>query len=509
VSESADPSLNRGAIAACLVLGVFMQALDTTIANVALPYMQGSVSASQDEIAWVLTSYIVAAAIMTPASGFLASRFGVKRVYLVSIAGFTIASMLCGAAQSLQQIVLFRIIQGMCGAALAPLAQAVLYNIMPRNQQGGSMAIFGIAVMVGPVLGPVLGGALTEYLNWRYVFYVNLPFGIVAFIGTIIFMPNFAKAGSQKLDWFGFAALSIAIGALQILLDRGVEKDWFSSPEIIIETIIAVTAFYLFLVHTFTTRQPFLKPDLFGNRNFSAGIIFILIVGLTYFASMALQPPYIQGLMNYPVVTTGLVMGPRGVGTMAAMLFVGRLVRKYDIRYLLALGVAFSAGSFYEMMQWTPDVSPTTIIVVGLIQGVGLGFLFVPLSMATLGNLTPEQRPEGASIYNLARNIGSSIGISVVNSLLSHNSQVLHASIAAAITPFNRNMSPHVMRFWNPAARSGAAALDSVIQQQASIIAYNDDYKMLMVAMLASLPLLIMFTHSRVTANTKIEPVHE
>jgi MFS transporter, DHA2 family, multidrug resistance protein len=301
--------------------------------------------------------------------------------------------------------------------------------------------------------------------------------------------------------------LSLAIGALQILLDRGEEKDWFSSPEIIIETIVAALAFYLFLVQTFTARQPFLKPVLFENRNFTAGIIFILIVGLTYFASMALQPPYIQGLMNYPVVTTGFVMGPRGVGTMGSMLFAGRLVRKYDVRYLLAVGVALSAGSFYEMMQWTPGISPITIMVVGVVQGLGLGFLFVPLSMATLGNLTAEERPEGASIYNLARNIGSSIGISVVNSILTRNSQILHANIAAAVTPFNRNMQPGVMRFWDPATRSGAAALDSVIQQQATTIAYNDDYKMLMLAMLASLPLLVMFTHGKVT--TKIDTIHE
>jgi MFS family permease len=229
VNEKAEIPLKRGAIAACLMLGVFMQALDTTIANVALPYMQGSVSASQDEIAWVLTSYIVAAAIMTPATGFLAGRFGVKRLFLLSIGGFTLASILCGAAQSLDQIVLFRVLQGMCGAALSPLAQSVMFNIMPRNRQGGGMAVFGIAVMVGPVLGPVIGGALTEYLNWRYVFYVNVPFGIVAFIGSLIFLPEFAKDTTRKLDWFGFAMLSIAIGALQILLDRGEEKDWFGN----------------------------------------------------------------------------------------------------------------------------------------------------------------------------------------------------------------------------------------------------------------------------------------
>jgi DHA2 family multidrug resistance protein len=509
VNEKAEIPLKRGAIAACLMLGVFMQALDTTIANVALPYMQGSVSASQDEIAWVLTSYIVAAAIMTPATGFLAGRFGVKRLFLLSIGGFTLASILCGAAQSLDQIVLFRVLQGMCGAALSPLAQSVMFNIMPRNRQGGGMAVFGIAVMVGPVLGPVIGGALTEYLNWRYVFYVNVPFGIVAFIGSLIFLPEFAKDTTRKLDWFGFAMLSIAIGALQILLDRGEEKDWFSSPEIIIETLVCCLAFYLFLVQTFMARQPFLKPGLFENRNYAAGVIFAFVVGLTYFASMALQPPYLQELMNYPVLATGLVMGPRGIGTMVSMLIAGRLVARIDIRFLLIVGVALSAGSFYQMMHWTPDVSETTLAVVGFFQGAGLGFLFVPLSTATLGTLTPEQRAEGAGVYNLTRNIGSSVGISIANSLLSHNAQVLHANISAAITPFDRNMQPGIMRFWDPGVRSGAAALDNMIQQQAQIIAYNDDYKMLMLAILASLPLLFIFTNAKAAAQTKVEILHE
>ena len=429
---------NRAAITVCVMLATLMQALDTTIANVALPYMQGSVSASQDQIAWVLTSYIAAAAIMTPPTGYLASRFGTKRLFLMSVAGFTVASMLCGLAESLVQIVLFRILQGVFGAALVPLSQAVLLNSYPKERQGSAMAIWGMAVMVGPILGPILGGWLTENYSWRYIFYINLPVGALAFLGMLAFLPDSGRNEDQKLDWFGFATLSLAIGAMQILLDRGEEKDWFGSGEIWIETIVAASAFYLFLVHTFTSAEPFVRPSLFRDRNFAAGTLFIAIVGLTYYASMALQPPYLQGLMNYPVVTAGLVMGPRGVGTMAAMIVVGRLVGRVDTRLLLAFGLALVAWSFYDMTGWTPAVSQTTIIIVGMIQGIGLGFLFVPLSTAILATLAPEDRTEGAGIFSLARNMGSSVGISVVNSLLVQNTQINHADIAQHVTAVNR-----------------------------------------------------------------------
>ena len=339
MGDEAAPTVHRGPLTVCIILATLMQALDTTIANVALPYMQGSVSASQDQIAWVLTSYIVAAAIMTPPTGFLASRFGLKNLFLVAIAGFTVASMLCGMAQSLSQIVLFRILQGAFGASLVPLSQTVLFASYPRERQGFAMALFGIGVMIGPVLGPVLGGWLTENYSWRYVFYINLPIGILDLIGIIVFLPGTSRNAASKLDWFGFGTLSVGIGALQLVLDRGEQLDWFSSGEIIIEAIIAVSALYLCLVHTFTADNPFVRPSLFRDRNFSAGIIFIALVGLTYYASMALQPPYLQGLMDYPVVTAGLVMGPRGVGTMASMLIVGRLVGRVDTRILLAIGL--------------------------------------------------------------------------------------------------------------------------------------------------------------------------
>jgi DHA2 family multidrug resistance protein len=488
---------NRPAITACVSLATLMQALDTTIANVALPHIQGSVSASQDEIGWVLTSYITAAAIMTPLTGFLAGRFGLRRLFLVSIAGFTIASMLCGIADSVVEIVLYRLLQGGFGAALVPLSQSILVAINPPEKQGSAMALWGIAVMAGPILGPVIGGWLTENYTWRYIFYLNLPIGIFTFIGVRAFLAESPPRPGEKLDWFGFGTLSIAIGAFQVLLDRGQEKDWFGSAEIVGEAIVAGAALYLFLVRTFTAERPFVRPQLFGDRNFTAGSLLGVVVGLTYYASLALQPPYLQDLMNYPVVTAGLVMGPRGIGTMACMMIVGRLMRILDTRVLLGFGLAITAWSFYRMTGWTPDISPSEIVVVGVVQGVGLGFLFVPLSAASLATLSDENRIEGAGFFTLARNVGSSVGISVVNALLTRNTQVNHADIAVHVNAVNRMFeNTTVAQFWNPFTAGGRAALDAVIARQAQIIAFIDDYKLLMIATLVVFPLLLLFKRS-------------
>jgi MFS transporter, DHA2 family, multidrug resistance protein len=508
--QRAPDGANRAAITVCVILATLMQSLDGTIANVALPYIQGSVAASQDEIAWVLTSYLVAAAIMTPATGYLAGRFGLKQLFLVCVAGFTVASMLCGVAQSLVEIVLFRVLQGMFGAALVPLSQTVLMNIYPPEKQGSAMSLWSMAVTIGPVLGPVLGGWLTSTYSWRYVFYINLPVGVAALAGMIVFMPKVSGDATSKLDWYGFAALSLAIGAMQVLLDRGEELDWFSSREILVEAIVAGSAFYLFLVHTFTARAPFVRPSLFRDRNFTAGALFGVIVGLTYYASLSLQPAYLQNLMGYPVLSAGIVLGPRGLGTMGAFILVGRLVGRVDTRLLLATGLGLSAFAFYLMTGWTPDVSRTTVIVVGVVQGVGLGFLFLPLTVVTLATLPPEERAEGAGFSTLVRNIGSSVGISVVNALLTTNTQVNHETIGQHVTAVNRGFEePSIARFWDPLTAAGRAALDGVITRQAQIIAYIDDYKLLMIATLAVAPLLLVFTRAPRGAAVPEETVYE
>jgi len=483
---------NRGAITACVILAVIMQALDTTIANVALPYIQGSVSASSDQINWVLTSYIVAAAIMTPPSGFLSARFGRKRVLLTAIAGFVLASVLCGLSQSLVQIVAFRLMQGLFGAALVPLSQGFLLDMYDVKERGSAMALFGVSVMVGPVLGPVIGGWLTDNISWRWVFYINVPIGAVAFAGITFFVLETKKEAQAKLDWLGFTALSVGIGALQIFLDRGEQLDWFSSGEIIIEAIVCASAFYVFLVHTFTSNHSFVNPNLFRDRNFSVAFIFIFIVGVTYLASLALMTPYLQTLMGYPVMTAGIVMGPRGLGTMVCMFIVGRLIGRVSTRWLLLCGLGLTAWAMWTMTGWTPDVSQWTIVSVGFVQGAGLGFMFVPLTTAAFATLPASMRGEGTGLYNLSRNIGSSVGISVVTALITRNTQINHADIAAYVTPFNHALMQPAMRGLNPLAAAGRAALDGMITLQSVIIAYTDDFKLLMLLSLAAMPLVLL-----------------
>jgi MFS transporter, DHA2 family, multidrug resistance protein len=492
---------NRGAITACVILAVIMQALDTTIANVALPYIQGSVSASSDQINWVLTSYIVAAAIMTPPSGFLANRFGRKRVLLTAIAGFVVASILCGLSQSLIQIVAFRLMQGLFGASLVPLSQGILLDIYDVKERGSAMALFGVSVMVGPVLGPVIGGWLTDNISWRWVFYINVPIGALAFAGVSIFVAETRRDALEKLDWLGFGALSVSIAALQIFLDRGEQLDWFSSSEILIEAIICGSAFYIFLVHTFTSEHSFVNPRVFLDRNFAIAFTFIFIVGITYLASLALMTPYLQTLMGYPVMTAGLVMGPRGLGTMVCMFTVGRLIGRVDIRLLLMVGLGLTAWAMYAMTGWTPDVSQWTIVSVGFVQGAGLGFLFVPLNTVAFSTIPAAMRGQGTGLFNLSRNVGSSVGISVVTSLIAVNTQINHASIATYVTHFNHAFDqPVVMHELNPLTAAGRAALDAMITLQAVIIAYIDDFKLLMILSLLAMPLVLLLRKPAIPA---------
>ena len=480
------------AITVCVMLATIMQALDTTIANVALPYMQGSLSATLDQANWVLTSYIVAAAIMTPPTGWLAGRFGRKRLFIAQVAGFTVASILCGAAQSLSQMVLFRLLQGMCGASLVPLSQAVLLDSWPKEKHGSAMALWGVGVMVGPILGPTLGGWLTDSYSWRWVFYVNLPFGILTILGLLTFLSE-TERRNVPFDWFGFITLSVAIGALQLLLDRGNDKDWFGSPEIVGEAIVSATSFYLFLAHTFTAERPFVNPRLFKDRNLTSGLVFIFVVGVILLATLALLTPFLQNLMGYPVLAAGFVLAPRGVGTMITMFLVGRLIGKVDARVIMGLGLVVMTGTLYEMSGYTPDVSRWEIVRTGFIQGVAFGLIFVPLSTVTFSTLPPEWRTEATGLFSLMRNIGSSIGISVVVSLLSSNTQLNHAEIAAHLNPFNAQLyAPAIHQYWNAWTAAGQSALNDVVTTQAQIIAYADDYRLMMFLTLAALPMLLL-----------------
>jgi len=475
------------------MLATVMQVVDTTIVNVALPHIQGSLSAAQDQIAWVLTSYIVATAIMTPLTGVLADRIGRKRLFASGVIGFTLASMLCGAATSLEQLVLFRTLQGVAGASLVPLSQAVLLDTYPREKHGPAMALWGMGVMVGPILGPTIGGYLTEYYSWRWAFYINLPVGILALLGILAFVPEATVTHKKGFDLFGFALLSIAIGALQLMLDRGSTLDWFDSTEVAIEAATAALATYMFLTHMFTADEPFIEPGLFADRNFVAGILVMLTVGMMMLATMALLPPFLQNLLGFPVITTGYVLAPRGLGTMAAMMVVGRVVGKIDTRLLVLTGLGLMAWSLHEMTGFTAEVSTSTIVSTGIVQGVGLGFIFVPLSTMAFATLAPRYRNEGTAMFSLVRNIGGSIGVSVVMTLLGREIQTGHAILSESITPFRTALQqagfPSV---WNLSTETGLAALNAEVSRQAVTIAYINDFRFMMFLCILAVPLLLL-----------------
>lgn len=475
------------------MLATIMQALDTTIANVALPHMQGSLAATQDQISWVLTSYIVAAAITMPATGFIANKIGRRRLLLISIGGFIVTSMLCGIALSLEQIVLYRLLQGVFGASLVPLSQSVLLDAYPKEKHGAAMAMWGVGVMVGPILGPTLGGYLTENFDWRWVFFINLPFGLLAFAGAWAFVSESARQVHLKFDAMGFLFLGVAIGALQMMLDRGELLDWFGSTEIIAEGMLAALAFYLFVVHMFTHQAPFLEPRLFRDRNFVVGTSFMFAVGVILLATMTLLPPMLQHLSGFPVITTGYVLAPRGIGTMISMFVVGRLVNRIDPRGLLAVGLALAAFSLWEMTQFNIDVGIWDIVRTGIVQGFGLGLIFVPLSAITFSTLPSDLRTEAAGLFSLMRNIGSSVGISIVTALLTRGTQINHAQLAEHVTPYMHAMQqPGYPAMWNLNTTQGLAMLNAELTRQAEMIAYLDDFKLLMWVTIAAAPLILL-----------------
>lgn len=489
-----------------VMLATIMQALDTTIANVALPHMQGAMGATQDQTSWVLTSYIVAAAIAMPLTGFVSARAGRKRLFAWSVVGFTVASMLCGAAQSLDQIVIFRLLQGIFGASLVPLSQSVMLDAWPKEKHGSAMAMWGMGVMVGPILGPALGGWLTEYYSWRWVFYINIPFGLLAWLGITTFVGETALDSKRKFDLMGFFFLSVAIGSLQLFLDRGESKEWFSSGEIIIEAVLAGVAFYLFVAHIFTTKKPFIEPGIFRDKNFVVGLLFSFMMGTILLATMALMPPLLQGFMHYPVIDVGLLMTPRGFGTMFSMMLVGRIAGKVDMRYVIAVGVVVMAISLWQMTHFNMWMSQWDIISSGVVQGIGMGLTFVPLSTLTFSTLAPHYRTEGTALYSLIRNIGSSIGISMVTTYLAQQSQRNHSVFSAFINPFNKALQHDMANgAYNLHHLSGVMEINGEVTRQATVLAYYQDFRLMMFLCFILLPLVLLFSKPTKVGETILE----
>ena len=483
--------LARRTITVAVMLAAVIQTLDATIANVALPRMQGALGATQEQISWVLTSYVVSSAICMPLTGWLAARLGRRRVFVGAVVGFTATSMLCGAAGSLEQIVTFRVLQGAFGACLVPLSQSVMLDTWPRERHAAAMAAWGIGVMLGPILGPTLGGWLTEYYSWRWVFYINLPIGIVTTAMLLGALPETAIDRERRFDGLGFGLLATALAALQLMLDRGQSLDWFASQEIVLEAWVAALAGYLFAVHIATHPRPFIEPALFADRNFALGLPTVFLVGVVLLATTVLLPPFLQNLQHYPVVDVGLLLAPRGVGTMVAMIVVGRIGDRVDPRATILLGLALTALSLHEMAGFDADVPASSIVGTGLLQGLGMGFVFPPLTALAFESLAPRLRNDGTAIFSLVRNLGSSIGVSVVVTALVRNTQANHAALAPHIDPASLPLRLAIESgAWRIDTPQGLAQIEAEVVRQATTIAFLQDFRLMTWVCIAAMPLV-------------------
>ena len=470
-----------------------MQVLDTTVANVSLPYMQGSLSTTQDQINWVLTSYIIASAIMTSPVGWLSARFGRKRLYIVCTVGFTVASMLCGVSQNIEQMVLFRLTQGAFGAALVPLAQAVMLDAYPTAQRAAAMAIWGMGIMLGPIMGPVLGGYLTETYSWRWVFYVNVPFGILTALGLSVFMPESRIRRDVPFAWFGFLSLSLGVGALQMMLDRGQDIGWFDSSEIWAEAILSVAGFYFFVADSFTGKRPFIEMRIFHDRNFSLALVLMFLNGLVLMATMALLTPMLQNLLGYPVLASGYLLGARGIGTFVAMSIVGRLLGTRDARPFMLFGLALATLAQWVMVGWNDDVSGGAIAINGVMQGFGLGFVFTPLNTVAFSTLPKRAAHRsdrtvdaGAQHRRLDRHLDSH------RQTGQPDVAYFHSQIVEHVTPFNDAMRlPNAAALGDHSLRS-LAVLDGMATQQAAVMSYSNDFLLMTIISLVAFPVVLM-----------------
>jgi DHA2 family multidrug resistance protein len=497
VSGSKHPAL----ITASVGLASFLYSVDWTIAAVALPHMQGTFAASQDQIGWVITSYIVASALSIPAAGWLSLRFGRKRVFMWAVVVFLVASIACGAANSLAVEVFARILQGLGGAFLIPLSHAIILDTYPPEEQGKAMALWGMASVMGSFIGPTVGGYVTEYLSWRYIFYINVPFGVLALAGAAAFLPETKVDPGRRLDWFGFLSLSLGVGSLQLMLDRGGQLDWFESWEIITEACLAVLGLYMFNVHCLTAKQPFLDPRLLAQRNFFLGLVFAFVYGFVCTPPMVLMPSFLDQVRGYPIDTIGLLQAPRGFGLFAAMMIGARITGRIDPRVPIALGLVCLAFSSWEMSNWTADVGVWPLVWTNFMQGIGGGIILVPIQVIAFPALEPHRRTEATAVYNLVRSLGASIGVSGALALFVRTSTVTHAQLAEHATPFNRALQAQGHEGWSMATIHSLALLEREISLQAAVIGFTGDFGMFALIALAALPLLLFVRKAKQLRN--------
>jgi DHA2 family multidrug resistance protein len=493
-----------------LVVGIMIasliQILDTTIANVAIPHMQASLGATPEEISWVLTSYILASAVAMPITGWLSDRVGSRRLFLWSVSGFVITSMLCGMAQNITEMVLFRALQGVTGAFIGPLSQTAMIDVNKPSRQAQMMAIWGMGIMVGPILGPILGGWLTENWNWRAVFYVNLPLGAVALLILFAGLPS-RPLVRRRFDVFGFAMLTVCLSSLQLLLDRGTQIDWFDSLEAWIYAALIVCSGWIAVIHFVTAREPLFPRDLFADRNFAAALVLSLVIGVVMFATMALLPPLLQRLYGYSVIDTGMVLMPRGVGTLVSMQITGILVRRgWDGRMLLCAGFLVAGISLWEMSLWSLETDRPHIIASSFLQGLGMGMVFIPLNATAFATMAARLRTDGSSLLFLMRSLGASIGISIVTVLLARNLQTSHQDLAANVTGSVTDLvDVSTIDRFQTLGTTVLSMIDAEINRQAAMIAYIDDFRAMMWMTFAAVPLVLLMRKADLTKPKPVE----
>ena len=488
-------------ISIAAVVTNLMVMVDMTIANVALPEIQGSLAATQDQIAWVLTSYLIATAIGTPLTGALVSRVGFRRLYLAGIVAFGASSMLCGTAVSLPELVFFRALQGFSGAAFMPLFQSLIFEIYPREKQGSAMSMFAVGAMFGPLIGPTLGGYLTDSMSWRWIFFINIPFAVVSLIGMYIFMPRRQNVHAQEFDYFGFGMFAVAVASLQLMFDRGHGKEWFTSNEIIVEAAVAAVAAYLFLLHTLTRPKPFIDPALFRDRNFVSGLTVMFLIGMMVFVPTTVTPLFLQHIQGYDATSTGLVLAPRGLGVMLALLPMGWLVNRIDSRFIVFTGVSLITLTFFAFRYLTVETPVWLLVVLGAMQTFGLGCIFVPLNLISFTTLPGHLRHMGASLINLGRSVGGSLGLAVFMGYVAKSTDANYVRLGERLTLFN----PNLPAGWSITDPASLKMLTFEILRQATVIAYDNAFSVLAVMSLALLP-LVLFLRKPVTVSSAPAP---
>ena len=517
-TEQWTPSFNPWLIAASVMLATFMEVLDTSVANVALPHIAGNLSATPEEATWVLTSYLVSNAIVLPAANWFGRYFGRKRFLIVCIVLFTLSSALCGAAASLGLLIVARIAQGAGGGALQPIAQAVLMESFPREKRGSAMAVFGLGVVVAPIIGPTLGGWITDNYSWRWIFYINIPIGILAIFMANTFVedpPYIRDQRPGRIDYLGFGLMALALGTMQLVLDKGQEDEWFASSFITGFAILSGAALIAFIIWELRSREPIVDLRVLVNRNFAVGTSLMIVMGVVLYGTIALLPLFLQTLMGYPAVASGMAVSPRGFGAVTSMLIVGRLINRVRGRYLVMFGFSVLAYSIYLFSKINLEISISSIVWPNIISGFAMGFIFVPLTTMALGTLSNEQMGNASGVFNLMRNTGGSVGIAAVTTLLARGTQTHQAALVSHLTPYDPAFQERIRQLAGGfAARGGSAvgsqqayaAIYGTLVRQAAVLSYIDVFRVLSFLCLLCIPATLLF--ERVKKKTGAVAMH-